>query len=43
MITESGGMVTSADGEADPLTAGSVLASNLELHPVVLERLRAAA
>jgi myo-inositol-1(or 4)-monophosphatase len=43
MITESGGMVTTADGEGDPLQAGTVLASNLTLHPIVLERLRAAA
>jgi myo-inositol-1(or 4)-monophosphatase len=43
MITESGGMVTGAGGEADALNAGSVLAANLDLHPVVLERLRAAA
>jgi myo-inositol-1(or 4)-monophosphatase len=44
MITEAGGMATSADGpEGDPLTSGSVLAANLELHPVILERLRAAA
>jgi myo-inositol-1(or 4)-monophosphatase len=43
MITESGGMVTGAGGEPDALNTGSVLASNLDLHPVVLERLRAAA
>jgi myo-inositol-1(or 4)-monophosphatase len=43
MITESGGMATTAEGAADPLHAGSVLASSLDLHPVVLERLRAAA
>ncbi|MBW3616430.1 MAG: inositol monophosphatase [Proteobacteria bacterium] len=43
LITESGGAVTTADGDGDPLKAGTVLASNLDLHPVVLERLRAAA
>ncbi|MDP8917170.1 MAG: inositol monophosphatase, partial [Pseudomonadota bacterium] len=44
LVAEAGGKVTSADvAEGDALHAGSVLASNLELHPVVLERLRAAA
>jgi myo-inositol-1(or 4)-monophosphatase len=43
MMTESGGMVTTADGDGDPLKAGTVLAANLDLHPIVLERLRAAA
>ena len=43
MITESGGMATTAEGAPDPLHAGSVLASSLDLHPLVLERLRAAA
>jgi myo-inositol-1(or 4)-monophosphatase len=43
MITESGGMVTNADGGPDALQSGSILAANLDLHPVVLERLRAAA
>lgn len=44
LVAESGGRVTPADGgEGDALHSGSVLASNLDLHPVVLERLRAAA
>jgi myo-inositol-1(or 4)-monophosphatase len=44
MITEAGGMASSADAaDGDPLTSGSILAANLELHPVILERLRAAA
>ena len=43
MITEAGGMVTDADGGTDPLTTGSVLASNLELHPQILQKLKAAA
>jgi myo-inositol-1(or 4)-monophosphatase len=43
MVTESGGRVSNADGGEDALHAGTVLASNLELHGAVLERLRAAA
>ncbi len=42
LITEAGGKITSADGgEFDP-RQGTVLASNLELHPHILELLRAA-
>ncbi len=43
LVTEAGGMVTDADGGDDPLAAGSICAANLELHPKLLERLRAAA
>jgi myo-inositol-1(or 4)-monophosphatase len=43
LMTEAGGKVSTADGEGDPLKANSVCASNLELHPLILERLRAAA
>lgn len=43
LVTEAGGKVTDADGDEDVLTKGSVCAANLELHPLVLERLRAAA
>ncbi len=43
LVTEAGGKVTDADGGEDVLRTGSVCASNLELHPLVLERLRAAA
>ena len=42
LVTEAGGKVTDADGEEDVLTAGSVCAANLEIHPQMLERLRAA-
>jgi len=42
LVTEAGGKVTSADGAEDMLTSGSICAANLELHPLVLERLRAA-
>ena len=43
MVTEAGGMVTDADGGEDPLEAGTVLASNLDLHPQVLARLKGGA
>jgi len=42
LVTEAGGTVTAADGKDFVLEEGSVLASNAELHPLVLERLRAA-
>jgi myo-inositol-1(or 4)-monophosphatase len=43
LVTEAGGKVTNADGGDVILGTGSVLASNLDLHPQVLERLKAAA
>ncbi|MCA6227640.1 MAG: inositol monophosphatase [Phenylobacterium sp.] len=43
LVTEAGGKVTNAEGGEDVLTAGSVCAANLDLHPLILERLRAAA
>lgn len=43
MVTEAGGKVTNADGGEEILRSGSICASNLELHPQILERLRAAA
>ena len=43
LVTEAGGKVTTAEGGDDVLTAGSVCAANLDLHPLILERLRAAA
>ena len=42
LVTEAGGAVTDADGGDAMLTTGSVCAANLDLHPLVLERLRAA-
>jgi myo-inositol-1(or 4)-monophosphatase len=42
MVTEAGGKVTDADGGQDMLTAGSICAGNLDIHPLMLERLRAA-
>lgn len=43
LVTEAGGKVTTADGGEDMLEAGSICAANLELHPLVLEKLKAAA
>jgi len=40
-VTEAGGMVTDADGGDNPLETGTILASNLDLHPQVLARLKA--
>ena len=42
LVTEAGGKVTNADGEDEVLGGGSVIAGNLEIHPLLLERLRAA-
>lgn len=42
MIAEAGGVVTDADGDDDPLMTGSICAANSDLHPRLLERLRAA-
>lgn len=43
LVSEAGGIVTDADGGPDPLATGSVCAANSDLHPKLLERLRAAA
>ncbi len=43
MIAEAGGVVTDADGGADPLATLSICAANGDLHPKLLERLKAAA
>ena len=42
LVTEAGGKVTNADGEETALLDGTVLASNLELHPQVLGLIKAA-
>ncbi|HEX7759011.1 MAG TPA: inositol monophosphatase family protein [Caulobacteraceae bacterium] len=42
MITESGGKVTDIEGGDTALEGASILASNTELHPVLLEKLKAA-
>jgi myo-inositol-1(or 4)-monophosphatase len=43
LVTEAGGRVTTAEGQEDVLAAGSVCAGNLDIHPLLLERLRVAA
>ncbi len=43
LVTEAGGVVSDADGGADPLATGSVCAGNEAMHAHLLERLRAAA
>ncbi|MFC3068193.1 inositol monophosphatase family protein [Phenylobacterium soli] len=43
MVTEAGGKVTNADGGDDVLASGSICAANLEIHPLLLERLAVAA
>jgi myo-inositol-1(or 4)-monophosphatase len=42
LVTEAGGKVTDADGDIAPLQVGTVLASSLELHPLILEALKGA-
>ncbi|MGE5564857.1 MAG: inositol monophosphatase family protein [Parcubacteria group bacterium] len=42
LVAEAGGKVTDADGGEEMLAKGSVVAGNLDIHPLVLERLRAA-
>ena len=42
MINESGGKVTAIEEHGDPVSGASILASNQELHALVLERLQAA-
>ena len=43
MVTEAGGTVTDADGGDEVLTKGSICAGNPDLHPQLLERIKAAA
>jgi myo-inositol-1(or 4)-monophosphatase len=43
LVSEAGGTVTDADGGETMLTGGSICAANPTLHPLVLERLKAAA
>jgi myo-inositol-1(or 4)-monophosphatase len=42
-VTEAGGTVSDADGGTDALNNHSILASNPELHPLILQKLKAAA
>lgn len=43
LISEAGGKVTNADGGEDIMGSGSICAANLELHPLLLDKLKAAA
>ncbi|HWF01862.1 MAG TPA: inositol monophosphatase family protein [Caulobacteraceae bacterium] len=43
MVLEAGGVVSDADGAADPLATGSICAGNDRLQPLLLEQIRAAA
>jgi myo-inositol-1(or 4)-monophosphatase len=43
LVTEAGGKVTDLRGEPYVPGAGSILASNMELHPLILDKLDAAA
>lgn len=43
LVSEAGGKVTTAEGEDDILAKGSVVAANLDMHGLILDRLRAAA
>ncbi len=43
MVTESGGKVSTIEEHGNPVDGASILAANQELHPQILERLRAAA
>jgi len=42
LVTEAGGRVTDADGGSDVLSKGSVVAGNLDIHPLLVSRLTAA-
>ncbi|KQW73449.1 inositol monophosphatase [Phenylobacterium sp. Root77] len=43
LISEAGGKVTDAEGGDDIVGSGSICAANLELHPLLIEKLKAAA
>ncbi len=42
LVTEAGGKVSAIEEGEDPLVSGAILAANLELHPLIMERLAAA-
>jgi myo-inositol-1(or 4)-monophosphatase len=42
LVTEAGGVVSDADGGDDPLGTGGICVANAELHPQILQRLKAA-
>ena len=41
-ITEAGGVVSDIDGEGDPMLVGDICVANPDLHPLLMERLKAA-
>jgi myo-inositol-1(or 4)-monophosphatase len=43
LVTEAGGKVTDLSGGEDPIEARTILAANLDMHPLILEKLQAAA
>jgi myo-inositol-1(or 4)-monophosphatase len=42
LITEAGGKVSAIEENDDPKTGVSICAANIDLHPLLLERLRVA-
>jgi myo-inositol-1(or 4)-monophosphatase len=43
LVAEAGGVVSDADGGSAPLETGTICVANSDLHPLILERLKAAA
>lgn len=43
LMSEAGGMASAIDEGVDPVSGASICAANLDLHPALIERLRAAA
>jgi myo-inositol-1(or 4)-monophosphatase len=43
LITEAGGKVTDLDGGEEMLESGNILAANLDMHPLIFEKLKLAA
>jgi myo-inositol-1(or 4)-monophosphatase len=42
LVTEAGGMVTDITGGPDAMATGALIAANMEMHPLILERIKAA-
>lgn len=42
LVTEAGGVVSDADGLDNPLASGTICVGNSDLHPLILDRLKAA-
>ncbi len=42
LVTEAGGRASGIEADEDPLISGNICAANLELHPLIVERLQAA-